>query len=114
MLILRKRTFINLILTAMLRTATAVYAEAVEYDGLFEPYVIVEIGAPVEGIVATVTIVDKVIDAASSTFGVRLELPNAKQQMPSGLRCVVRFDIDPYGDQMKKVTARNYNDQIQR
>ena len=63
--------------------------------------------------IATVTIVDKVIDAASSTFGVRLELPNAEQQMPSGLRCLVRFDIDRYGDQMKKVTARNDNDQIQ-
>ena len=56
---------------------------------------------------ATVTIVDKVIDSASSTFGVRLELPNAEQQMPSGLRCLVRFDIDQYGDQVKKVTARN-------
>jgi hypothetical protein len=46
-----------------------------------------------------------VIDAASGTFGVRLELPNAEQQMPSGLRCLVRFAIDQYGDQMKKVTA---------
>ncbi len=62
---------------------------------------------------ATVTIVDKVIDAASSTFGVRLRLPNAEQQMPSGLRCLVRFDIDRYGDQMKRVTARNDKDQIQ-
>jgi RND family efflux transporter MFP subunit len=62
---------------------------------------------------ATVTIVDKVIDAASSTFGVRLELPNAEHQMPSGLRCLVRFDIDRYGDQMKKVTARSDTDQIQ-
>jgi RND family efflux transporter MFP subunit len=42
---------------------------------------------------ATVTIVDKVIDSASSTFGVRLELPNTKKQMPSGLKCVVRFDL---------------------
>jgi RND family efflux transporter MFP subunit len=42
---------------------------------------------------AKVTIVDKVIDSASSTFGVRLEMPNAKQKMPSGLKCVVRFDI---------------------
>jgi RND family efflux transporter MFP subunit len=52
---------------------------------------------------ATVTIVDKVIDAASSTFGVRLELPNAEQQMPSGLRCLVRFEINENADQ---VTAR--------
>jgi RND family efflux transporter MFP subunit len=42
---------------------------------------------------ATVTIVDKVIDSASSTFGVRLELPNSEQEMPSGLKCLVRFNI---------------------
>jgi len=53
--------------------------------------------------IATVTIVDKVIDAASSTFGVRLELPNAEQQIPSGLRCLVRFEINENVDQ---VTAR--------
>ena len=52
---------------------------------------------------ATVTIVDKLIDAASSTFGVRLELPNAKQQIPSGLKCMVRFEIDKKAE---KVTAR--------
>jgi RND family efflux transporter MFP subunit len=43
---------------------------------------------------ATVTLVDQVIDAASSTFGVRLELPNAEARIPSGLKCVVRFDLD--------------------
>lgn len=40
---------------------------------------------------AKVTIVDKVIDAASGTFGVRLEIPNADHRVPSGLRCKVRF-----------------------
>jgi multidrug efflux pump subunit AcrA (membrane-fusion protein) len=55
---------------------------------------------------ATVTIVDKVIDSASSTFGVRLELPNAEEQMPSGLKCLVRFEIDPDAEEEKKVTAR--------
>ena len=54
----------------------------------------------------TVTIVDQLIDAASSTFGVRLELPNAEQQMPSGLRCLVRFEIDQNADAVNKVTAR--------
>ncbi len=55
---------------------------------------------------ATVTIVDRLIDAASSTFGVRLELPNAEQQMPSGLRCLVRFDINENANEGNKVTAR--------
>lgn len=40
---------------------------------------------------ATVTVVDAVIDAASGTFGVRLELPNPKNQVPAGLRCSVLF-----------------------
>jgi RND family efflux transporter MFP subunit len=55
--------------------------------------------------IATVTIVDKLIDAASSTFGVRLELPNAEQQMPSGLRCLVRFEFEQYADHSEKATA---------
>lgn len=40
---------------------------------------------------ATVTIVDPVIDAASGTFGIRLELPNPQGQIPGGLRCQVEF-----------------------
>jgi len=56
--------------------------------------------------IATVTIVDKLIDAASSTFGVRLELPNAEQQMPSGLRCLVRFEFGQYADHREQATAR--------
>ncbi len=40
---------------------------------------------------AKVTIVDRVVDAASGTFGVRLELPNAQGRMPAGLKCRVTF-----------------------
>jgi RND family efflux transporter MFP subunit len=43
---------------------------------------------------ATVTIADKVIDSASNTFGVRLELPNTEHLMPSGLKCLVQFELD--------------------
>jgi RND family efflux transporter MFP subunit len=39
----------------------------------------------------TVTLVDKVIDAASGTFGVRLELRNRKLDIPAGVRCRVQF-----------------------
>jgi len=42
-------------------------------------------------LVATVTLVDRVIDAASGTFGVRLELPNTDYSVPGGLRCSVQF-----------------------
>ena len=40
---------------------------------------------------ARVTIVDRVIDPASGTFGVRLELPNPDYRLPSGLKCTLRF-----------------------
>jgi hypothetical protein len=38
-----------------------------------------------------ITIVDRVFDTASSTFGVRLELPNPNYALPAGLRCRIRF-----------------------
>jgi RND family efflux transporter MFP subunit len=41
--------------------------------------------------VASVEIVDRVIDGASGTFGVRLELPNPEHAIPGGLNCRVRF-----------------------
>lgn len=41
---------------------------------------------------ATVTITDPVLDAASGTFGIRLELPNPDYALPSGLKCKVRFE----------------------
>jgi RND family efflux transporter MFP subunit len=42
--------------------------------------------------VATVKIVDKVIDAASGTFVARLELPNPTNALPGGLRCQAEFE----------------------
>jgi len=48
--------------------------------------------APVSGSYpAIVTVVDRVVDAASGTFGVRLELPNPNYRLPAGLKCKVRF-----------------------
>ncbi len=41
--------------------------------------------------VAEVERVDRVIDPASGTFGVRLLLPNPEHAIPSGLHCQVRF-----------------------
>ena len=42
---------------------------------------------------AKVTIVDRVIDAASETFGVRLEIPNRDLRIPAGIGCAVAFPI---------------------
>jgi RND family efflux transporter MFP subunit len=44
---------------------------------------------------AVVTVVDQVIDAASDTFGVRLELPNPDYRIPAGVRCDIRFRTIP-------------------
>jgi RND family efflux transporter MFP subunit len=44
---------------------------------------------------ATVKVVDRVLDAASGTFGVRLELPNPERKIPGGIRCRAVFpDIE--------------------
>jgi RND family efflux transporter MFP subunit len=40
---------------------------------------------------ATVVVVDKVVDAASGTFGVRLEMPNPEYAITPGLKCRVFF-----------------------
>jgi len=40
---------------------------------------------------AKVKVIDKVIDAASGTFGVRLELANPNNALPGGLKCKVRL-----------------------
>ena len=62
--------------------------------GTINPGMEVEIRpeAPVGGTYrARVTTVDEVFDAASGTFGVRIELPNPDLALPAGLKCTVRF-----------------------
>ena len=41
---------------------------------------------------ANVIIVDRVVDSASGTFGVRLDLPNPKGEIPAGVKCRVSFE----------------------
>jgi multidrug efflux pump subunit AcrA (membrane-fusion protein) len=40
---------------------------------------------------ASVVVVDRVVDAASGTFGVRLHLANPEGRIPAGIKCTVRF-----------------------
>jgi membrane fusion protein (multidrug efflux system) len=40
---------------------------------------------------AKVVVVDKVIDAASGTLGLRLQLPNPGHRIPAGIKCTVEF-----------------------
>jgi len=52
------------------------------------------IGEPIGGSYeAEVTIVDRVLDAASNTFGIRIELPNPGGAIPAGLRARVRLTL---------------------
>ena len=43
---------------------------------------------------AKVTVVDQVLDAASGTVGVRLDLPNPDFRLPAGIHCRVAFQGD--------------------
>ena len=40
---------------------------------------------------AQIATVDRVVDSAAGTFGVVLRLPNAKQELPGGIRCKLRI-----------------------
>ena len=64
---------------------------------------------------AKVVVVDKVIDAASNSFRVRLELPNPNNQLPPGLRCKVDFDLSsPTADNaQQKGATRPSADNVQ-
>jgi multidrug efflux pump subunit AcrA (membrane-fusion protein) len=59
-----------------------------------ESSAVIEPEAPIGGTyAATVTVVDRVLDAASGTFGVRLKMPNPEHLLPAGLRCKIRFPL---------------------
>jgi RND family efflux transporter MFP subunit len=67
---------------------------SVEFYKQVEPGMNAEIRPAVPGggtRLATVTAVDPVVDAASNTFGVSLELPNLDRAVPGGVRCEVSF-----------------------
>ncbi|QQA41434.1 efflux RND transporter periplasmic adaptor subunit [Pelagovum pacificum] len=60
----------------------------------------VEVGAeativtppPLEGShVGTISVIDRVFDAASGTFGLQIDLANPNHEIPAGLRCLVEF-----------------------
>jgi RND family efflux transporter MFP subunit len=42
-------------------------------------------------IAAQITTVDRVVDSAAGTFGVLVQLPNSRQELPGGIRCKLRI-----------------------
>jgi multidrug efflux pump subunit AcrA (membrane-fusion protein) len=74
-----------------------VYVPITKY-GTIEPGMFGEVVPedPVGGkYLAEAKIVDRVFDTASSTFGVRLALPNPNFALPAGLKCRVHFVAKP-------------------
>lgn len=65
----------------------------IEMFGLIEPgmegVVYPEIGGLAER--ASITVIDRLMDPGSSTFGVRLELDNSNYTIPGGQRCEIAF-----------------------
>lgn len=63
-----------------------------------------------ENLVAKVVVVDKVVDAASGTFGIRLELQNEDNRVPGGLKCTVRFfNEDEEAEYARRNSLKNIN-----
>jgi RND family efflux transporter MFP subunit len=58
-------------------------------------------------VTATVTLVDKVLDAASGTFRVRMRLPNRDGAVPAGLRCKVEFNGVAQGEMPRAIDGGN-------
>jgi len=58
-----------------------------------------------ENLVAKVVVVDKVVDAASGTFGIRLQLQNEDNQVPGGLKCTARFFNELEEDEYAKLNS---------
>ena len=68
-----------------------------EFFGLIEQGMRAEIRPeqPVgEVFTATVELADRLVDPASGSFTVRMELPNPDERLVAGVNCVARFDID--------------------
>jgi len=67
--------------------------------------VIPEVARPGSRLTAKVRAIDRVMDAASGTFGVRLELPNENYALPAGIRCQARFNDLPASLSRARSTA---------
>ena len=70
--------------------------------------------SPSEEYLTEAKLVDRVIDAASGTFTVRLELPNPDQKIPSGLRCKVSFLSESESAMIRAKQARMFKPEEKR
>jgi len=56
-------------------------------------------------LLATVDVVDAMLDTRSGTFGVRLKLPNHDKKIPAGQRCQITFGSSLASDDADEVTS---------
>lgn len=61
---------------------------------------------------ARVNVLDRVFDTASSTFGVRLALPNPDYALPAGLKCTVRLLPDEIPPDSNLIDKLDYLDPV--
>ncbi|MFT4729439.1 MAG: RND family efflux transporter MFP subunit [Granulosicoccus sp.] len=64
---------------------------------------------PNEKLLAKVVAVDRIGDTASSTFGVKLTMPNPDNRIPAGLKCILKFtemSPDQINDENEKQASR--------
>ncbi len=52
-----------------------------------------------------VVVVDRMGDAASGTFGVRIRLPNPDNRLPAGLKCELKFNAASVGGELAAITT---------
>lgn len=66
-----------------------------EYFGSIKPGMYADVMPEVllnEKLLAKVVAVDRIGDTASSTFGVKLTMPNPDNRIPAGLKCILKFN----------------------
>ena len=83
-----------LMVLAVLDPLHAEIVMAAEYYGTISKDKMVTIipeGGKFENVTGRVKIVDQIIDAASNTFGIQVEIDNPDLKLPAGLRCEVKF-----------------------
>jgi len=63
---------------------------------------------------AEVKLVDRVIDSASGTFSIRLEIPNPEHKIPGGLRCKLKFLSSSESAAIRKQQSRLKPDPVEK
>ena len=105
MYIFRKSFLLIFLLTVHLFSAIPAYSETLEYDGLIEPYEVIDIGAPAEGIVANVA-VDRSSPVEKGQILVELE-SSVERAALAKARIMATFDSEI--DLTKKKNSKPYD-----